>query len=101
MKQFEAQVPNICSAAVRPLRSKDATAIIAALDRLEPPFAADVAAELIALALAHRDPNVRKRATTLAAKHVPDLAKFKAAYKSLANQQSHVIEARVRAFEHP
>ncbi len=101
MKTFEAEISNICTAAVRPLRSKDAARIVAALGAIAPPLADDVAAELIALGFAHHDANVRKRAMAIAAKHVADLASFKAAYKSLANQQSHVIEQRVRAFAHP
>ena len=101
MKAFKAEVPNIGSAAVKPLRTADADELVEAIAALKPPFAADVAAELVALAFAHRDANVRKKAMSLATKHIKDLPKFKSAYRSIAGVGGHVVDERVRAFEHP
>lgn len=101
MQPFEAPLPDFSSPAVKPLRTKDAAALAAAIAALKPPFAPDVAAELVALAYAHVDANVRKKAGALVTKHVPDAAAFKAAYKTLANAQQHVMEERVMAFDHP
>lgn len=101
MKDFEATVPSFCDAAVRPLRTRDATALVAALGALAPPLSPAVAAELVALGYAHEDAAVRKKAMALVTKHVPDAPKFKAAYKTLANAAQHVIDERVYAFDHP
>ncbi|HEY1551598.1 MAG TPA: leucine-rich repeat domain-containing protein [Kofleriaceae bacterium] len=101
MKEFATELPNICSAAVQPMRSRDPAAIVAAINKVVAPAPPDVAAELVALAFVHADAAVRKRATTAAAKLVADFAAFKAAYKTLANAPEHVIEQRLRAFDHP
>ena len=100
MKPFESEVPSICSDAVKPLRTHDEPALLAALDTIAPPVSADLAAELCALAIAHREESVRKKATAIATKHVKDFAKVKAAYKTLANAEAWVIAERVRAFKH-
>jgi Leucine rich repeat len=101
MKDFETELPNICSPAVQPMRSRDPAAIVAAIGKLAAPVPPDVGAELVALAFVHADAAVRKRATTAAMKLVADFAAFKAAYKTLANAPEHVIEDRLRAFDHP
>jgi len=101
VKAFRSEVPSICSDAVKPLRTRDEVALVGALGAVKPPIAADVAAELVVLAIAHRDADVRKKASALATKHVKDLAKFKGIYKTLANAEPWVLAARVRAFKHP
>jgi hypothetical protein len=101
MKDFEAIVPSVCEPAVEPLRTRDGAALLAAIGSLATPLTSAVAAELIALGFAHADGAVRKKALALVTKHVPDVAEFKAAYKTLANADQHVIEQRVTAFEHP
>lgn len=84
---------------VAPLRTRDATALTAALAALKPPFSDELRAELIVLALAHQDAGVKKKATSLA-KHVPEFADWKAA-KALAGSQPHQIEEKFNPFEHP
>jgi hypothetical protein len=101
MKSFKAEIPNICSEAVRPLRTEDVDKLIEAIAALAPPFAPDVSAELVALAFAHKAANVRKKAMALVTKHVKDLPKLKAAYRSLAGVGGHVVDERLRTLEHP
>jgi hypothetical protein len=101
MISFTASPPNVCSPAVAPLRTSDPVQLLAAINGIKPPYAPDVEAELLAIGFVHEDDKVRKRAMTLATKHVPDAPKFKAAYKSLAGVGQHVVDERLRAFAHP
>ena len=101
MQAFKAEVPNVGGAAVQPFRTRDSAELVKAIAAVAPPVAPDVAAELIAIGFVHEDAAVRKKAMNVLTKHVPDLPKFKAAYKTLASADQSDVDKRVRDFEHP
>jgi len=101
MKSFRAQLPNVASADIQPLRADAVSEIIAAIGAVTPPLSAELEAELVALAYVHADQNVRKKAMAAVTTHVADAAKFKKAYGSLAGAAQHLVDERIRAFEHP
>lgn len=108
MKKFRAVVPDFGSKAIAPLRvgsgaqkKLDPQKTLDELKVLRPPFDEEMQAELIALSFVHTNAKVRKKAMSVAKQHIPDVADFKAAYKSLANVGGYIVDERVRAFEHP
>jgi hypothetical protein len=101
MKQFDAPLPSFPTEDVKPLRTRDAKALAAAMGTLTAPLSPAMSAELIAIGYVHEDAAVRKQAMALVTKHVKDAATFKTAYKTLTNVGQHVAAERIRKLEHP
>lgn len=102
MRKFKAPPLKIpCSKTIKPFRTEDSEVTYEALLELEPPFDSELEAELVALTYVHWDVDVRKKAKALVDAHVVDAGAFKKAYSTLANKPRHIIESKIRAFDHP
>ncbi|MEM9073109.1 MAG: leucine-rich repeat domain-containing protein [Myxococcota bacterium] len=107
MPAFRFKPIDVGPAAVAPFRLGDAVTrrqkpaeLIDAIRALKAPLKDALQAELIAIAWVHPESPVRKAAMKQVKAHVPDAADFSKAYKSLAGKSRHIVEERVRAFDH-